>query len=185
MTLSRSFHYPAVFSFVCFLSACGSDSSPDVSKINSTSTDCKITKDQQEMLDQVNEARSNSRMCGGNNMPAVAKLSWNCQLQNAAQRHSGDMLKNNFFNHTGSDGLSVGDRTTASGYSWSRVGENIAANQTTITQVMTGWLKSPGHCSNIMSAGFTEFGSALATASAATNTSDYSHYWTQVFARPR
>jgi uncharacterized protein YkwD len=113
-------------------------------------------------------------------MPAVAQLSWSCQLQNAAQAHSSDMAKNNFFSHTGSDGLSVSDRVTASGYSWRSVGENIAAGQTTITRVMTGWLDSPGHCRNIMSSSFTEFGSALVT----NTVSDYSLYWTQVFASP-
>jgi uncharacterized protein YkwD len=166
-------------SLLLLLSACGGDSSS--SAISSQSGCAAITQDQQEMLDQVNLARSSNRACGDDNMPAVAALSWNCLLQNAAQRHSEDMEKNNFFSHSGSDGLSVGDRATASGYAWRSVGENIAAGQASITQVMTGWLNSPGHCRNIMAASFTEFGSAVVTSSSA----DYSHYWTQVFASPR
>lgn len=163
-------------SLMLLLSACGGDSSNDDS-----STGCDISQDQQEMLNQVNLARGSSRSCGDDQMPAVAKLSWSCQLRSAAQAHSNDMAKNNFFDHTGSDGLSVSDRVTASGYSWNSVGENIAAGQSSITEVIIGWLDSPGHCRNIMSSSFTEFGSALVT----NNESDYSRYWTQVFARAR
>lgn len=179
MITSNSLRYLGVSSLLLLLSACGGDSSS--SAISSQSGCVEITQDQQEMLDQVNLARSINRVCGDDNMPAVAALSWNCLLQNAAQRHSEDMEKNNFFSHSGSDGLSVSDRVTASGYTWRSVGENIAAGQTSITQVMTGWLASPGHCRNIMAAGSTEFGSAVVVSSSA----DYSHYWTQVFASPR
>jgi uncharacterized protein YkwD len=174
-----------VFSSLLLLSACGGSSS-DGEVIHSesngdVSTACDITLDEQEMLNLVNQARSSSRSCGSDAMPAVAKLTWSCQLRNAAKLHSKDMAEENFFSHTGSNGLSVGDRATASDYSWNRVGENIAAGQTSTSQVMAGWLNSPGHCINIMSAGFTEFGSALVTATE----SDHSHYWTQVFARSR
>jgi uncharacterized protein YkwD len=175
--ISHSIHCFAVFSLVSFLSACGGSSSSETS----SQSGCDITQDQQEMLDQVNDARSSSRSCGNDIMPSVAALGWNCLLQNAAQRHSEDMENNNFFSHTGSNGLSVSDRVTASDYDWSSVGENIAAGQTSITQVMVGWLESPGHCRNIMAARSTEFGSAVV----ATNGADYSHYWTQVFASPR
>ncbi len=169
------------------LSACGggsssTDTTPKIDNNTDHSTaDCDITQDEQEMLNQVNQARASSRTCGSDAMPAVAQLTWSCQLRNAARNHSTDMANNNFFDHTGSDGLSVGNRVTASGYTWRSVGENIAAGQTSITQVMTGWLNSAGHCRNIMSASSTEFGSALISSSQ----SDYTRYWTQVFARPR
>jgi uncharacterized protein YkwD len=87
----------------------------------------------------------------------------------------------NFFSHTGSDGLTVGDRVRNAGYDWSAVGENIAAGQQTINTVMMVWLESPGHCANIMRPIYTEFGAA----SYSVYGSDYSIYWTQVFARPR
>ena len=87
----------------------------------------------------------------------------------------------NFFSHTGSDGLTVGDRVVNGGYDWSAVGENIAAGQQTIDIVMAAWLDSPGHCANIMDSAYTEFGAA----SYSVNGSDYPIYWTQVFARPR
>jgi len=134
-----------------------------------------------EMLTQVNNARSQARNCGTVNYKATAALSWNCTLETVADEHSRDMGDVNFFSHTGSDGLSVGDRVTNAGYVWSAVGENIAAGQPTIDTVMTAWLDSPGHCENIMSASYTEIG----VASYAVSGSDYSIYWTQVFSRPR
>jgi uncharacterized protein YkwD len=134
-----------------------------------------------EMLTQVNNARSQARNCGTVNYPATAALSWNCTLENVADEHSRDMGDNNFFNHTGSDGLSVGDRVKNAGYDWTAVGENIAAGQTTLDAVMKAWLDSPGHCANIMYSSYTGIGAA----SYAVSGSDYPIYWTQVFARPR
>ncbi len=75
--------------------------------------------------------------------------------------------------HVGSDGSSFKDRIEREQYTWSAAGENIAAGYRTVSSVMNGWLASPGHCKNIMSPNFTEFGAA-----------ESNYYWTQVFARP-
>jgi uncharacterized protein YkwD len=159
---------------------------PDTGSYNLGSTpqtviDQCMSDDDKEMLTQVNNARSQARDCGTVNYAATAALSWNCTLDAVAYEHSRDMGDNNFFSHTGSDGLSVGDRVTNAGYDWVAVGENIAAGQPTIDAVMTAWLDSPGHCENIMSPSYTEIGAASYTVSG----SDYSIYWTQEFARPR
>jgi uncharacterized protein YkwD len=140
-----------------------------------------MSDNDKEMLTQVNNARSQARTCGTDNYPASAVLSWNCTLEAVADEHSRDMGDVNFFSHTGSDGLSVGDRVTNAGYNWNAVGENIAAGQPTIDAVMTAWLDSPGHCANLMHPSYTEIGAASYTVSG----SDYSIYWTQDFARPR
>lgn len=146
-----------------------------------TVIDTCMSNADKEMLTQVNDARAGARDCGGVTYPATAALSWHCTLESVAYAHSRDMGDNNFFSHTGSDGLTVADRVTNAGYNWSAVGENIAAGQQTITAVMTSWLGSPGHCANIMRATFTEFGAA----GYAVTGSDYPIYWTQVFATRR
>ncbi|MGB7932979.1 MAG: CAP domain-containing protein [Gammaproteobacteria bacterium] len=133
-----------------------------------------------EMLTHVNAARSQARNCGNVNYPATNALSWHCTLEDVAYVHSRDMGDHNFFSHTGSDGLTPGDRVRNAGYDWSAVGENIAAGQQSIDTVMTAWLDSPGHCANIMNSSYTEYGAASYTVSG----SDYSIYWTQIFARP-
>lgn len=131
-----------------------------------------------DMLAAVNQARAQARSCGSSSAPAVATVAWDCKLQQAAQGHSQDMADNGLFDHTGSNGLGPGDRVTNAGYSWRTVSENIAAGQTSIEQVMSGWLASPGHCSNIMSGSVTQLGASRVSSSTA------SDYWTQNFARP-
>ena len=145
------------------------------------SSGCQPDADEQLMLQLVNDARSESRQCGNTAYAATQALSWNCDLEAAALAHTQDMITNNFFDHTGSDGLNVGDRVTTAGYQWRTVGENIAAGYPTEESVMQGWLDSPGHCANIMNPAFLEFGSAMIL----TDTADYSSYWTQVFAASR
>lgn len=134
-----------------------------------------------EMLAAVNSARQQSRSCGSDARPAVGKLRWNCLIQEAAIGHSQDMASNDFFSHTGNDGSNIGLRIDRTGYPWSYVGENLAAGQRNVTEVMTGLLDSPGHCRNIMEAGFTEFGFGYAYGEA----TYYRRYWTQNFATPR
>lgn len=144
-------------------------------------TGCAPDDTERAMLDAVNAARASARSCGGSAYGAVPALSWNCKLEAAAAGHSADMASHNFFSHTGSDGLTVGARASAAGYTWSAVGENIAAGYADVERVMQGWLDSPGHCANIMSPNFTELGAASAREAG----SDYGIYWTQVFGRPR
>ncbi len=133
-----------------------------------------------EMLAAVNAARQVQRYCGEDFKPAVGKLHWNCLLQESAIVHSLDMATHDFFSHTGSDGSTVAERVTATGYNWQSVGENLAAGQRTVTQVMEGLLASPGHCVNIMYETFTEFGFGYRT----NDDTYYKRYWTQNFARP-
>lgn len=155
-----------------------------VADVYSTSQDiidqCMSAQDI-EMLASVNSARIQSRNCGDTFRAPVGRLSWNCTLQQAAINHAVDMSSQNFFSHTGSDGSSAGDRATRVGYDWGRIGENIAAGQSSVPQVMTGWLNSPGHCLNIMSPHYSEFGFGYST----NNNSDYRRYWAQMFGAPR
>jgi len=116
-------------------------------------------------------------------MPAVPVVTMDSRLTQAAQLHAQDNAQNDFLSHTGSDGSRLGQRVTAQNYTWSNVGENIAAGQTSEADVMAGWLASPGHCRNIMSANFTQFGGGYALSPV--SGSYYGRYWVQVFARSR
>lgn len=144
-------------------------------------SECELDKTEQALLDRVNEARSQPRQCGDESFDAAESLSWDCKLEEAARAHSEAMAKLEFFSHTGPDGVQIGERVTNRGYSWRAVGENIAGGQNSVEDVVDGWLSSPGHCSNIMSTKFTEMGAARVEAP----DSQYSPFWTQVFARPR
>ena len=62
------------------------------------------------------------------------------------------------------------------------LGENIASGYRTVDAVMNGWIASPGHCANLMNAGFAEVGVACVPGVAG-NT--YATYWTMELGRPR
>lgn len=91
------------------------------------------------------------------------------------------MAENNYFSHTSLDGRNAGQRITDEGYRWRSYGENIAAGQRSVNEVMSGWLSSPGHCQNIMRPGFVEVGVSCVQKSGTA----YGRYWTMVLASPR
>ena len=126
---------------------------------------------EQAVLDIVNSER-NSAGCG--------PLTGNILLAAAARNHNQDMIDNDFFSHTGSDGSNPDTRITRTGYGYSTWGENIAAGYNNPTSVMTGWMNSDGHRANILNCNFTEIGISYLYDS----NSDYGHYWVQVFGRP-
>lgn len=134
-----------------------------------------------ELLASVNSARSKARKCGSKSYSATHPLTLNAKLSAAALGHSADMAKRNYFAHVSPSGKTHADRATAAGYKWSTVGENIAAGYPTISQAMTGWLASPGHCENIMSKSYTHLGIGVAKNANST----YGIYWTQMFGKPR
>lgn len=137
-----------------------------------------------EVLQLSNQERANGANCGGTDYPPVPALTMDAQLREAARCHSLDMAVNDFFGHFGSDGSSPVDRITAAGYSWSDLGENVAAGAPAPSVVVPGWMNSPGHCRGIMSADFTEIGVGYIYDSPDA-LRNYEHYWTQAFGHPR
>jgi uncharacterized protein YkwD len=135
---------------------------------------------QRRVLELTNRARSRARRCGARWFPPAPPLSLSRALSIAAFAHSQDMARHDFFSHRGSDGSSPGERVTRAGYRFSLVGENIASGVRTADQAISGWLSSPHHCANIMTAGFRAMGVAFAVNRA----SGPVIYWTQDFAAP-
>jgi uncharacterized protein YkwD len=127
-----------------------------------------------------NAARAQGRDCGGRFFPAAPPLALSPALIRAARAHARDMAAHGFFGHGGGDGSSPAQRVTRAGYRWSLVGENIASGIGTARQVVAGWLSSPHHCANIMTAGFRQMGVAFAVNPA----SEPVIYWTEDFAAP-
>lgn len=92
----------------------------------------------------------------------LAKLHASRKLRKAAQRHSRNMAKRNFFDHTSPAGSTMVARITRAGYrSWASLGENIAwgsGNLATPRAIVRGWMRSPGHRQNMLRPGFREVG---------------------------
>jgi uncharacterized protein YkwD len=133
------------------------------------------------ILDGVNAARASGYTCGRQYFPPAPPLSWNAALGKAALGHSEDMAARRYFAHKAKDGSMAAERALRAGYRWRQVGENIAFGQNTPEEAVAGWLDSPGHCANIMNAGFTEMGAAYGIAA---ERRAGIIYWTQVFGRP-
>ncbi|NBF10833.1 CAP domain-containing protein [Pseudomonas sp. Fl4BN1] len=134
----------------------------------------------QQLLVQINSARSQPRQCGGQSFTATAPLTWNATLGSAAQEHSRAMANQNYFDHKDHDGRTPADRAELAGYAGQQVGENIAAGQDTVRKVVDGWLASPGHCANLMNPTYSELGAAYAV----DPKSDAGIYWTAMFGAP-
>jgi len=130
----------------------------------------------------VNEHRVAGASCGSaGSFGAAPAAAWSDTLTQAAWQHSADMAARNYFSHTSPEGGTLGARVTAAGYAWSSVAENIAAGQADASAVVAGWMASPGHCRNIMTAALRDIGMACARNDA----SAYRRYYTLVLAAPR
>ncbi|WP_407569251.1 CAP domain-containing protein [Deinococcus altitudinis] len=97
----------------------------------------------------------------------------------AARAQSVGMAVNGYFDHRSAvDGSLPDARVRASGYPATGDAENIAAGQPTPEAVVSAWLKSPGHCPNIMG-DYDDIGAAYVHQDG----SPMGDYWTQVFGR--
>ena len=123
--------------------------------------------DVQALVDAHNVERSQRRL---------EPLRFNPALGEAATLHAQDMARRGKMSHTGGDRSSPFDRMTRAGYRFTRAGENVAAGQTSVAEVMRDWMHSPGHRRNILGA-FREIGVARVTGA------DGTSYWCATFGR--
>ena len=135
---------------------------------------------QAEVLQRVNAFRASGAVCGGVAYPAAGALGWNTNLLQAAKGHATDMATNNYFSHTGQDGRTPDQRVLAAGYSYARMGENIAAGQNSVESAMAGWIGSASHCQNMMTPDFKD----LAVVCVRNDASKYRLYWVMEMGRP-
>jgi uncharacterized protein YkwD len=78
----------------------------------------------------------------------LSPLSKHSALIKAAQAHSDDMAKNNYFNHFSRDGKTWADRARIANYPGANlmtIGEDIGMGQTGVPQLFKDFCNSPGH----------------------------------------
>ncbi|QBP43159.1 CAP domain-containing protein [Paenisporosarcina antarctica] len=122
-----------------------------------------ISSIEQQVLTLTNQERAKS---------GLKPLAADSKLMNAAREKSTDMRTNNYFSHTSPTFGSPFDRMKALGIDYRAAAENIAMGQKTASEVVKGWMNSPGHRKNIMNANFTHIGIGYDA---------QGHYWTQQF----
>lgn len=97
------------------------------------------------------------------------------KLNNAAQKHTDYMIKNNKLTHN-QPGNELAKRISAEGYNWRAIAENIAQGYPTPETVVKGWMQSQGHRDNILNPRYKDVGFGYGK--------DDNNYWwwTTVFA---
>lgn len=125
-----------------------------------------------EVVRYTNDARSR------NGLPALRA---NSRLMEAARIHAEQMAAAQRSAHTisGARYPTMQDRLAAVGYNYMQAAENVAWNQRSAQEAVGSWMSSTGHRANILDAGLTEMGAAMARSSRG------EPYWIQVFGRPR
>jgi uncharacterized protein YkwD len=149
---------------------------PAVSSAITAGNSCNLPNFQSDVMAAMNAARSQARSCGSKAFAAAPAVRWNDKLFAASAGHSADMAATNNMSHTGSDGSKFWQRTAKQGYTTS-TGENIAYGYSSVQDVMQGWIKSAGHCENIMNPGAND------VAVACVRSSDSTPYWTMVLGK--
>ncbi len=132
---------------------------------------------EKRIITLVNQMRSRGCMCGNRYYKKTRPVEWNDTLGKACLGHSLDMAEHESMGHAGTDGSDPGIRIARSGYRWMRYGENVGEGYLLPEEVVRGWLKSQGHCENIMNPLFKEAGAARAKGTG-------HFYWTLVLAAP-
>lgn len=160
------------FTAAVLFSACKKEDVNAVPRLveDPTISNLPSTVNKSQLLQLVNDVRQKGCQCGETYYPSTTPVEWNSKLELAAYTHSSDMFKNKYFSHTGLNGSDPGARIDGAGYRWRHYGENIAMGYTTERQVVEAWIKSPGHCRNIMNKDYKEMGVARV-----------GDYWTQEF----
>jgi uncharacterized YkwD family protein len=104
---------------------------------------------EQQVVDLVNKERAAA------GLPA---LKMNTKLAGVAEKKAEDLRDNNYFDHQSPTYGSPFDMMKQFGITYTAAGENIAKGQKTPSDVMNGWMNSPGHRANILNAEYTEIG---------------------------
>ena len=120
------------------------------------------------MLEAVNETRAKQGLRRLRLEPTLTQVAdfWACR-----------MIDSGFFNHEDPhDGSNVASRALSFGYAYRKVGENLAAGQESVHEVMADWMLSPIHRVNILA--FTEIGITVKQGG------ELGVYWVQEFGRP-
>ncbi len=108
------------------------------------------------------------------------KLTENPTLHAIARDYSRQMIRKEFFSHTGPSGLTVADRIQAAGVSFRMVGENLAMTENVdrpAEGLVADWMESPPHRKNILEGEYTQTGVGVWKEKGL-------YYFTQIFFRP-
>ena len=119
---------------------------------NETDNGVAVTSGTEEFLRLINEERQRN---------GLGPVSYNTNLNTAAQRHSQDMVNRNYFSHNAPSpaphGVSFGERIRATGHSYMAAAENITRGDSAAA-AFRSWMNSQGHRENMLNGRYTQIG---------------------------
>jgi len=95
----------------------------------------------------------------------LTPLRINDQLADVALDRVDDMFAKHYFGHFSPDGIKPWTWADKHGYNYREFGENLAVGYRTPQAIVDGWMHSPEHRRNVLSAAFDEVGVAIVPAS--------------------
>jgi uncharacterized protein YkwD len=110
----------------------------------------------------------------------LPKLVASSKLDRSAQGWTETMVSDSEFSHGA--GSAFAARISAAGFDWENVAENIATGYSTPSDVVGAWMRSPGHCANILNPIYREVGTGVAN-DMIHGASNVDGTWTQDFGR--
>lgn len=150
-----------------------------VSLLSNLSSSAEGRKDimTNRLMEIMNERRAAGGRCGDTLYRPSKPLKWDSRLAKAALIHALDMAEEDRLSHNGRAGSDPGERIRSAGYKWMAYGENIGEGYRTADDMVSAWIKSEGHCRNIMNPLFKDVGAARII-------KGKKIYWVAVFASP-
>mmetsp|Transcript_96172 Transcript_96172/g.242307 ORF Transcript_96172/g.242307 Transcript_96172/m.242307 type:complete len:518 (+) Transcript_96172:53-1606(+) len=134
----------------------------------------KVSSEEWEHFQLLNQLRAQGFTCPGGMVfePNPVAIKLDCRLWKAARLHSEDMAAQGYLAHTSKDGRSPWDRAKQQGVIAGA--ENVYAGGHSPEGSYGCFLKSGGHCRNMMNPDSKIFGGGVGGDS-------YPYYWTQMF----
>jgi uncharacterized protein YkwD len=146
----------------------------DEDKEITTALHCQSPENEEHLVTVLFERIQTEREVEG-----LPPLVLNDTLNEVAETYACKMADEGFFDHIDPETKSSpGQRVTESGYEFISVGENLAAGQRSVDDVIEQWMASAGHRANILGTAWRETGIGVRLGG------DFGVYWVQVFADP-
>lgn len=152
------------------LSASGASGASEMGQEAAAGCDAQVVP--QRVLETLNALRAQTRACGSAMRAAGGPLRWDARLASSARRHAADLSQGDELRHLGPQGVGLRERLRRNGYTAQRAGENLAAGQESLDEVLQTWVTSAQHCDNLMQGEFTEVGMACVL-----GPGRYQRYW--------
>lgn len=92
----------------------------------------------------------------------LSALRTNTALQNAAAAKAQDMFTQNYFSHYSPTGSAPWTFFKAANYAFTAAGENLAADYSDSTDIISAWLASASHRKNLLNGAYRDIGVAVA-----------------------